>query len=121
MKKHLFYSFIFVAVFASSPRVFSTNINFILQSNLKSSCVFNFSKSKVPLYSIDLITDSNFDDEENLITCATKFSTILPFIALKNSNFSLVHRARVSTFSYSIINLSRIPRFNFLSLSVLRI
>ena len=121
MNRHLLYCFLFLAVFTSALRAFSFDAHFNIQTSKNGICFSNLTKAALPLFSIDLITDSNLDDEENSISCVSKLVAISHQLGTNCPIFSFVKRAKAHSFSYIVINLSRIPRFNFLSLSVLRI
>lgn len=124
MRKGLLYYFLFATIFVTSFRVFSleTSHNQCLKT-FRNISYFNtkFAKATVFLGKAELLTDFDGDEEDHLkaqqILCLTncfileKSSTSLVFYKFKRSQSS----------TYSLINLSRIPRFSFLSLNVLRI
>ena len=123
MRKIIFYLFVFVAILSTSMSVFS--LSQIYKSDFKtcqnSSHFGNkFSKTVTSNFAIEVINDLDVDDEQNLSetdnlsyseNCASQKSTFLVDIAC----------FKPETICYFEINLSRIPRFTFLSLRILRI
>lgn len=124
MRKFLFYCFLFTTIFVSACRVFSIDTD--ANNNYKiatSKEYFNskFSKSAATLITVDVINDFEADDEEiatlNIFKVATN-----SFLLQRNMQFlPFSDCMRLQTLGYFFINLSRIPRFSFLSLNVLRI
>lgn len=124
MRKFLLYYFLFATIFVSSLRAFSLNTtsNHGLKT-FRSKCYFNskFSKTASVVIFIDVINDFGADDEENLTTTHSNFGALLPAFQSKSQILVNSDYRKPRTLAYFFTNLSRIPRFNFLSLNVIRI
>ena len=124
MRKFLLFYFLIATIFVPSFRVFSLNA----ASNDGYKVAFTkffsnskFSKSAATLIAVDVINDFDADDEENPSLNILKGAAVSPS-PQQNIQFLAVSDCTTpQTLAYFFTNLSRIPRFSFLSLSVLRI
>ena len=123
MRKIFFYLFVFVAIFTTSMSVFSLSQTYksdldVFKNNLHLGN--KFSKTAAANVSIEVINDLDLDDEQNLSeSCNLRCSENCT--SQKNSFLVEIACFKPETMRYFEINLSRIPRFTFLSLRVLRI
>ena len=125
MKKVLLNVFVIAALFVSAISAFSLHKNSNNSSLHFSNSFQAFSKlSKPTNFTIKTdilnIIDSN-EDEENFSSTEQFFS--INVLQVINNRFFVVNCRdnMVQILSYYSKNLSRVPRFNFLSLGVIRI
>lgn len=125
MKKVLLNIFVIAAIFVSAISAFSFHKNSNNSSLHSSSNFQTFSKlSKSSTFSIKTdilnIVDNNEDEEKFSSTKQFSFTNALQ---IHSNRFYTVNYRNNSAqiLSYYSKNLSRVPRFNFLSLGVIRI
>ncbi len=125
MKKRLLYSLLFATIFVATLHAFSLTIfHKKVSQNFENSLVFSkhFSKKVMPLINIDIVSDCSSDDEENLTSNDTICGSLECFYLNKIKCIAVVYPCNMpQSLNYFFKNLSRIPRFNFLNLNVLRI
>ena len=113
----------FVALFTTSMSVFSLSQTYksdFKTSQSNSHLGNKFSKTAPANVSIEVINDLDLDDEQNLSE-TDNLSHSENYTFQKNIILVEIACFKLETMRYFEINLSRIPRFTFLSLRVLRI
>ena len=123
MKKNLFYFFVSIALLTTSLSVFSLSCINSVNTDIYTKKLFfhsKISKTTDKSVSIEVINDFDSDDEQVLPiqeNGISKNKLTLCFTTF----FSKIVCNEPCTLHYFTINLSRIPRFSFLSLRVLKI